>query len=118
MVTGLSPHDRSEIICEQNDMVSHFSAASSILDNTCTRGGCAGSGVLKMENFRESLIKSRLTAWHAIYLHIFRHLARKLLAGRQPSGVVFIQSDEKSDRSSLLDRKHPCAPDLISASLG
>ena len=45
--------------------------------------------------FRESLIKSRLTAWHAICLHIFRHLARKLLAGRQPSGVVFIQSDEK-----------------------
>ena len=50
-------------------------------------------------------------------MHIFRHLARKLLAGRQPSGVVFIQSDEKSDWSSLLDRKHPCAPDLISASL-
>ena len=60
--------------------------------------------------FREVLIKSRLTAWHAIYLHIFRHLARKLLAGRQPSGVVFIQSDEKSDCAS-------CAPDLISASL-
>jgi len=66
---------------------------------------------------REALNKSRLTAWHAICLHLFRHLARKLLAGRQPSGVVFIQSDEKSDWSSLLDRKHPCAPDLISASL-
>jgi hypothetical protein len=41
--------------------------------------------------------KARLTAWQRIYLHIFRHLARKLLAGRQPSGVIFIQSDEKSD---------------------
>ena len=55
--------------------------------------------------------KARLTAWQRIYLHIFRHLARKLLAGRQPSGVIFIQSDEKSDCVS-------CAPDLISASLG
>ena len=25
--------------------------------------------------------KARLTAWQRIYLHIFRHLARKLLAG-------------------------------------
>ena len=41
--------------------------------------------------------KARLTAWQRIYLHISRHLARKLLAGRQPSGVIFIQSDEKSD---------------------
>ena len=62
-------------------------------------------------NPREPLIKSRLTAWRAICLHISRHLARKLLAGRQPSGVIFIQSDEKSDCAS-------CTPDLISDSLG
>ena len=63
-----------------------------------------------LDIIKEPLIKSRLTAWRAICLHIFRHLARKLLAGRQPSGVVFIQSDEKSDCAS-------CTPDLISDSL-
>ena len=44
--------------------------------------------------------KARLTAWRHICLHLFRHLARKFLAGRQPSGVIFIQSDEKSDCAS------------------
>ena len=48
-------------------------------------------------NVKATPHKARLTAWQRIYLHIFRHLARKLLAGRQPSGVIFIQSDEKSD---------------------
>jgi hypothetical protein len=33
-------------------------------------------------------------------LHLFRHLAQKFLAGRQPSGVISIQSDEKSDCAS------------------
>jgi hypothetical protein len=47
--------------------------------------------------------KARLTAWRHIYLHLFRHIARKFLAGRQPSGVVtsallmWYNSDEKSD---------------------
>ena len=44
--------------------------------------------------------RARLTAWRRICLHLFRHLARKFLAGRQPSGVIFIQSDEKSDCAS------------------
>ncbi|MBR3630944.1 MAG: hypothetical protein IKN55_10825, partial [Oscillospiraceae bacterium] len=35
-----------------------------------------------------------------ICLHLFRHLAQKFLAGRQPSGVISIQSDEKSDCAS------------------
>ena len=30
--------------------------------------------------------KARLTAWRRICLHLFRHLAQKFLAGRQPSG--------------------------------
>ncbi len=43
--------------------------------------------------------KVRLTAWRHIYLylHIFRYFAQKFLAGRQPCGVISIQSDEKSD---------------------
>ncbi|MBP8593927.1 MAG: hypothetical protein KBI35_05845 [Ruminococcus sp.] len=36
--------------------------------------------------FKATPHKARLTAWQRIYLHNFRHLARKLLAGRQPSG--------------------------------
>ena len=44
--------------------------------------------------------KARLTAWRHICLHLFRHLAQKFLAGRQPSGVISIQSDEKSDCAS------------------
>jgi predicted signal transduction protein with EAL and GGDEF domain len=44
--------------------------------------------------------KARLTAWRRICLHLFRHLAQKFLAGRQPSGVISIQSDEKSDCAS------------------
>ena len=59
---------------------------------------------------KEALIKSRLTAWHAICLHIFRHITQILLDLRQQACVGFRQSDEKSDCAS-------CAPDLISASL-
>ena len=44
--------------------------------------------------------KARLTAWRHICLHLFRHLAQKFLAGRQPSGVISIQSDEKSGCAS------------------
>ena len=43
-------------------------------------------------------------------MHIFRHIAPKLLEIRQYSCVVLMQSDEKSDCAI-------CAPDLISASL-
>ncbi|MBQ8922210.1 MAG: DUF87 domain-containing protein, partial [Oscillospiraceae bacterium] len=50
-----------------------------------------------VEIFKATPHKARLTAWRHICLQLFRHLARKLLAGRQPSGVVFIQSDERSD---------------------
>ncbi len=59
---------------------------------------------------KEALIKSRLTAWFASYLHIFRHIAPKFLDRRQPACEIFAQSDEKSDCAI-------CAPDLISASL-
>ena len=45
--------------------------------------------------------KARLTAWRHIYLHIFRHLAQKFFAGRQPSGIISVQSDEKSDCVSV-----------------
>ncbi|MGN0692321.1 MAG: hypothetical protein ACI4K7_08240, partial [Oscillospiraceae bacterium] len=44
--------------------------------------------------------KARLTALHAICLQIFRHLAQKFLAGRQPACEISIQSDEKSDGAS------------------
>ena len=59
---------------------------------------------------KESLIKSRLTAQHASYLHISRHLVQKFLDRRQPACVISIQSDEKSDCAI-------CALDLISVSL-
>ncbi len=45
--------------------------------------------------------KTRLMAWRHIYLQIFRHLAQKFFAGRQPSGVISIQSDEKFDCASV-----------------
>ncbi len=45
--------------------------------------------------FKAKPHKARLTTWRHICLHLFRHLARKLLAGRQPACVTFIQSDEK-----------------------
>ena len=53
-----------------------------------------------MENFKATLHKERLTALHVICLHIFRHIAQKLLAIRQYACVVFMQSDEKSDCAS------------------
>ncbi len=56
--------------------------------------------------------ENRRTAWRRICLHLFRHLAQKILAGRQPSGVISIQSDEKSDGSNIFDRKHPAPPAL------
>ena len=37
---------------------------------------------LNCGNLKATPHKARLTAWQRIYLHIFRHLARKLLAGR------------------------------------
>ena len=40
--------------------------------------------------------KARLETLHEIYLHIFRHLAQKLLDIRQYARGIFIQSDEKS----------------------
>ena len=52
------------------------------------------------QNFKATPHKARLTAWRHICLHLFRHLAQKFLAGRQPSGVISIQSDEKSDCAS------------------
>ena len=66
--------------------------------------------IQQSEYIKEPLIKSRLTAWHAICLHIFRHIAQKSLERRQPSCGISAQSDEKSDCAS-------CAPDLISVSL-
>ena len=62
--------------------------------------------------FKATPHKARLTAWRRICLHLFRHLAQKFLAGRQPSGVISIQSDEKSDGSNLFDRKHTAPPAL------
>ena len=44
--------------------------------------------------------KARLTALHAICLHIFRHLVQKFLDRRQPACKISIQSDEKSDGAS------------------
>ena len=55
--------------------------------------------------------KERLTALHVICLHIFRHLARKLLDIRQYACVVFIQSAEKSDCAS--DAQSLCGVALI-----
>ncbi|MDY2847090.1 MAG: hypothetical protein SOU50_02575, partial [Oscillospiraceae bacterium] len=37
---------------------------------------------------------------HAICLQIFRHIAQKFLAGRQPACEISIQSDKKSDGAS------------------
>ena len=41
--------------------------------------------------------KARLSALHTSCLHLFRHIARKLLEIREYSCVAFVQSDEKSD---------------------
>ena len=50
--------------------------------------------------FREALIKSRLTAWHAFCLHLFRYIAQFVLARRQPCVVLIVQSDGKSAAQS------------------
>ena len=48
----------------------------------------------------EALIKSRLTAWHAFCLHLFRYIAQFVLARRQPCVVLIVQSDGKSAAQS------------------
>ncbi|MBR3628974.1 MAG: helix-turn-helix domain-containing protein, partial [Oscillospiraceae bacterium] len=53
-----------------------------------------------MRTFKATPHKARLSSWRHICLHLFRHLAQKFLAGRQPSGVISIQSDEKSGYAS------------------
>ena len=58
---------------------------------------CVKCGLELADLFMATPHKARLTAWRRICLHLFRHLAQKFLAGRQPSGVISIQSDEKSD---------------------
>ena len=45
---------------------------------------------------KEALIKSRLTAWHAICLHIFRHITQILLDLRQQACVGFRQWEQQS----------------------
>ena len=46
--------------------------------------------------FKEVLIKSRLTAWHAICLHIFRHITQILLDLHQQACVGFRQWEQQS----------------------
>ena len=48
-------------------------------------------------NIRQHRAKTICWILHASCLHIFRHIAQKLLDGRQPACIVFVQSYEKSD---------------------
>ena len=53
--------------------------------------------VPRVINLRQHRTKTIYWILYASCLHIFRHIAQKLLDGRQPACVVFVQSDEKSD---------------------
>ena len=69
--------------------------AKTYLDNKPIIRGINGTELVELI-LKEALIKSRLTAWHAICLHIFRHITQILLDLRQQACVGFRQWEQQS----------------------
>lgn len=77
-----------------------ISYTSAMLNNNPLKS-TSGFAVTAFINIKAIPYKARLVALHEICLHIFHHLAQKLLDIRQYACIAFRQSDEKSDGASF-----------------